>query len=188
MTTPNTSSVEPSPGSATPNFFILEASADYSGITRDSSPIEWIQPSLYRVKLHTAPSDELIQKAIKWTGMETLSDLVAQYDEWIGPEDVTDELVGGDQSGTTLSQTGNIFFQFVSKENSPEEYQTALQEFCDTYNSDPESYGEKETMEEYMEESPENFTEQYRSHYQELVFSGSGTLMSPRISLEFQIL
>ena len=187
MSTPSTSSVESSPGSATPSPFVLVASGDFSRITKDSSTAEWLNPTIFKIQIHTTPSPELFKKAL--SSYKDLQEYLEDHDTYLDPECVTEDIIGGDQGGTNLFQRENEIVTFIDPERDPLEYIKSLQEFAAAYSAAPEEdYEESSYMEPYILETPCTLTEEYQAHYEALLDPTKGTLMSPRMAIEFAII
>lgn len=178
-----------------PLFHIIEVTGDYSKIgdlekfLADTSITDWVFPNTYHTKFHTNPSEELIQKAIeKSEDYDTLEDLLKDGYLIFPPVDAISEIIQGFPYDHLLHSKNHLLV-FASPNHTPEEY---LQEFLrviseiNTYPGEISS--EEDLVWHYSQKDPSYFTKEYLDHITAIESPGSGQIMSPRVTLEFQVL
>jgi len=154
---------------------IITATGDFSKLTADGTPLDWIHANTYIVTYHANPTPDMIEKA-------------GDDDFAFDPREAVDEIVGGDQNGSYINRNegeGVIFYADPSY--SPEDYKMELQNMIDLVNEDPEDF-DMDQCQRFLEDEniQDNLTPKFLS-YCEAVASGSKTgLMNPRITLVFK--
>jgi hypothetical protein len=112
---------------------LIVAEGDFSGITSDGESVEWIQPSEFTVTYYPNPSEDLIQEALNKSG---LRDLDLSEIDLITPEEVGYEIVGGDQNGSNLYQSGGTIMVLTDGTYSPNDYKRAIESAFSDFDSD----------------------------------------------------
>lgn len=186
---------------------VITASGDFSKLNLDGSPIDWLHPDTFTVTYHRNPSPDLLQIALNLGGF-------GDEDSKLGPVDAVNEIMGGDQNGTNLSQNlGEVIF-LADPSFKPEDYEEELENMILTFNQNPEGFESDSCLALLEDPSYENLTPTFLAHCKAVVIrselartyiqkypqyygnhpeilpggdqSGIG-IMNPRISLFFEV-
>jgi len=180
---------------------VITATGDWSKLTTDGTPLEFVHADTYIVTYHTNPTPDMIKKANDGFMGET-----------IDPEQASDDIMGGDQGGSYILQDPGVIFP-ADPSYSPEDYKNELQRAIDQFNADPGGFEEdmcnalledpflkltpeflshcksvvadSKISQEYISKYP-----QYYSKHPEILPGGNRSrikIMSPRIKLIFRV-
>jgi gamma-glutamylcyclotransferase (GGCT)/AIG2-like uncharacterized protein YtfP len=176
-------------------FHLIEVTGDYSKIgdiekfLTDTSITDWVFPNAYHLKFHTNPPPELVQKVIeKSEAYYTQEYLLEEGYPVFNPADVISEIIQGFPYDHLLHSKNHLII-FTSPDHTPEEYLDEFLRVISEINTYPgEVTPEEDVVSHYIQKDPSYFTKEYLDHIEALESPGSGYLMSPRVTLEFQIL
>ena len=154
---------------------IITATGDWSRLTLDGTPMDWIHADTYFVTYHTNPTPDLVKKVNQGLMGEHFT---------IDPEQAVDDIMGGDQGGSYILRDGEVMF-FADPSYSPEDYKNELQKFINQFNTDPGGF-EKDQCIALLEEPESDLTPEFLRHCKAFV-SNSRMYMKPRISLVFKV-
>jgi hypothetical protein len=146
---------------------VITATGDFSKLTLDGTPLEFIHPNTFMVTYHTNPSPDMIEKANEGFMGEDIT---------IDPEQAIDDIMGGDQGGSYINKDDGIVIFPADSSYSPEDYKNVLQKAIDEFNEDPGAF-ESDTCQSLLEDPDLVLTPEFLSHCKALV---SGSTMSQK--------
>ena len=136
---------------------VITATGDWSKLTADGTPLDWVYASTYTVTYHTNPTPDMIGKAIDFMG----------EDVKIDPKQAVDDIMGGDQGGSYILKEEKVIFPADPK-YSPEDYKNELQRRIDQINANPGLW-EGDVCQSLLEEPESNLTPEFLSHCKAVV-------------------
>jgi hypothetical protein len=136
---------------------VITATGDWSKLTMDGAPMEWIHPDTITVTYHANPTPEMVKT-------------VSRYGT-INPDDSVDEIMGGDQNGGYLTQRGGMVEFMADSSYTPMDYKNELQDMVDQFNANPGGF-EADGCQSLLEDPELELTPGFLSHCKAVV-SGS---------------
>jgi len=141
---------------------VITASGDFSKLNLDGSPIDWLHPDTFTVTYHRNPSPDLLQTAINLGGF-------GDDDYKIKPVDAVDEIMGGDQNGSNISQNfGEVIF-LADPSFKPADYEGELENMIHSFNQNPEGFEGSLCLTLLDDPSFENLTPEFLAHCKAVV-------------------
>ncbi len=137
---------------------VITATGDWSRLSMDGTPIDFLHADTYIVTYHTNPTPDMIEKANAGFMGEPIT---------IDPEQAGDDIMGGDQGGSYILKDEGVTFP-ADPAYSPEDYKNELQRVIDQFNADPGGF-EADMCQALLEDPFLKLTPEFLSHCKAVV-------------------